>query len=184
MVQKYLWRNVYLHGHIIGFCLKFEKARAQICQTPLHPPPTLPLQKFRTLCQVWHVGDTMKIRHHRFEARNNLCQWLNRCKMPQTPCYEWEKFKFWAKKWAKFPTKAQKSSKDDFIREIKRPVQETGRLVSYPGHSHIIREGWHVWEYNIIWFYFFNPTCSPQVTSIHFLPINSVHNQRERLQEF
>ena len=41
---------------------------------------------------------------------------------------------------------AQKSSKDDFIREIKRPVWETGRLVSYPGDPRIIREGWHVWN--------------------------------------
>ena len=38
-------------------------------------------------------------------------------------------------KWAKSQTKAQKSSKDDFIREIWWPVRETGRLVSYPGDS-------------------------------------------------
>ena len=47
-------------------------------------------------------------------------------------------------KWAKSQTKAQKNSRDDFIREIWWPVRETGRLVSYLGDSRIIRESWHV----------------------------------------
>ena len=45
---------------------------------------------------------TIKIRDRRFDARNNLCQWLNRCKnAPETVLrtrdYEKEKFTFWAK---------------------------------------------------------------------------------------
>ena len=47
-------------------------------------------------------------------------------------------------KWAKSQTKAQKNSKDDFIREKWWPVRETERLVSYLGDSRIIRESWHV----------------------------------------
>ena len=43
-------------------------------------------------------------------------------------------------KWAKSQTKAQKSSNDNFIQETWWPVQETGRLVSYPGDSQISRE--------------------------------------------
>ena len=36
---------------------------------------TSPLpRKFRTLYQVLHDVDTIQIRHHRFDARNNLCQ--------------------------------------------------------------------------------------------------------------
>ena len=30
--------------------------------------------KFRTLYQVLHEVDTIQIRDHRFDARNNLCQ--------------------------------------------------------------------------------------------------------------
>ena len=41
-----------------------------------------------------------------------------------------------------------------------------------------------LWESYSTTFYSFNPTCSPQVTNINFLPTNSVHNQGERLQEF
>ena len=107
---------------------------------PTPPPPTL--RKFRTLYEVLHEVDTIKICDHRFDARNNHCWWLNRCKMPQKLYYEQEKFKFWAKNWPNF--KRQKSSKYNFIQEIKWPVQETGRLVSYPGDSWIIWEGWHV----------------------------------------
>ena len=36
---------------------------------------TSPLpRKFRTLYQVLHEVDTIQIRDHRFDARNNLCQ--------------------------------------------------------------------------------------------------------------
>ena len=36
---------------------------------------TSPLpRKFRTLYQVLHEVDTIQIRHHRFDTRNNLCQ--------------------------------------------------------------------------------------------------------------
>ena len=34
----------------------------------------------RTLYEVLHEVHTIKIRDHRFHARNNLCLWLNRCK--------------------------------------------------------------------------------------------------------
>ena len=46
--------------------------------------------------------------------------------------------------WAKSRNKAQKSSKDDFIREIWWPVRETGRSAPYRGDSRIIRESWRV----------------------------------------
>ena len=46
--------------------------------------------------------------------------------------------------WAKSRNKAQKSSKDDFIREIWWPVRETGRSAPYPGDSRIIWESWRV----------------------------------------
>ena len=47
-------------------------------------------RKFRTLYRVLHEVDTIQIRDHHFDARNNLCQWLNRCKMPQKPYYSYE----------------------------------------------------------------------------------------------
>ena len=35
--------------------------------------------------EVFHDIQTIEIRDHRFDARNNLCQWLNRCKnVPET----------------------------------------------------------------------------------------------------
>ena len=46
--------------------------------------------KFRTLYQVLHEVDTIQIRDYRFDARNNLCQWLNRCKMSQKPYYSYK----------------------------------------------------------------------------------------------
>ena len=46
----------------------------------------------------------------------------------------------WIRKIQVFQTKAQKSSNDNFIQETWWPVQETGRLVSYPGDSQISRE--------------------------------------------
>ena len=51
---------------------------------------------------------------------------------------------FEEKKWAKFQTEAQKSSKVHFIGEIWWPVWKSGRLVPYPGHSRIIQESWHI----------------------------------------
>ena len=60
----------------------------------------------------------------------------NRTTSKKNSCFE--------QKWAKSQTKAQKNSKDDFIREIWLPVRETGRLASYLGDSRIIRESWHV----------------------------------------
>ena len=40
----------------------------------------------------------------------------------------------------KSPSKAEKKSKNYFILEIRWPLQESGRLVLYPGDSHIIWE--------------------------------------------
>ena len=59
--------------------------------------------------------------------------------MPQKPYSEQEKNQVLSLKWAKSQTKAQKSSKDDFIREIWWPVGESGRSVPYPGDPRIIR---------------------------------------------
>ena len=42
-----------------------------ITSPPPHPPPPW---KLRTLYQVLHEVGTVKIRGHRFDARNNLCQ--------------------------------------------------------------------------------------------------------------
>ena len=72
------------------------------------------------------------------------CQRLNMCKnVPETILWI-KKFKFWEKKWVKFQTKAQKSSKVHFIGEIWWPMQKSGRSVPYPGHSWIIQESWHI----------------------------------------
>ena len=43
-------------------------------------------------------------------------------------------------KWAKSQTKAQESSKDDFVQEIWWPIQESGRSALYLGDSWIIQE--------------------------------------------
>ena len=54
-------------------------------------PPPHPWQIWewlRTLQEVLHEVHTIKICDHRFDARNNLCQWLNRYKMPQKQYYE------------------------------------------------------------------------------------------------
>ena len=55
-----------------------------------HPPkaenwPSPQWEWLRTLHDVLHDSHTIKIRNHRFDARNNLCQWLNTCKnAPET----------------------------------------------------------------------------------------------------
>ena len=63
----------------------------------LHYPPPPQKKKnwpspqwewLRTLYGVLHDVRTIKIRNHRFDARNNLCQWLNTCKNAQKPYCE------------------------------------------------------------------------------------------------
>ena len=95
-----------------------------------------------------YMKSYLKICDHRFDARNNLFQWLNRCKKALETVLRIRKFQVLSLKWAESQTRAQKSSKDDFIGEIWWPVQETGKLVSYLGNSWIIRESWHVCNFS------------------------------------
>ena len=47
--------------------------------------PSPQCECLRTLYDVLHDVHTIKIRNHSFDARNNLCQWLNTCKnAPET----------------------------------------------------------------------------------------------------
>ena len=63
----------------LGDCLFFT--------TPPPPKywPSPQWEWLRTLYGILHDLHTIKIRNHRFDARNNLCQWLNTCKnAPET----------------------------------------------------------------------------------------------------
>ena len=89
------------------------------------PPPDKVTQPpiwgwLRTLYEVLHEVHTIKIRDDLFDARKNL----RRTAKKKNSNFEL--------KWAKSQIKAQKSSKDDFIREIWWPVRESGRSVPYP----------------------------------------------------
>ena len=112
-----------------------------------HPTnwPSPQCECFRTLYEVLHEVHTIKTRNHSFDARNNLCQWLNTCKNASETVMWIRKNQVLSYKWAKSQAiKAQKSSKDDFIRDIWWPVRGSGRSVPYPGDARIIQEGWHV----------------------------------------
>ena len=61
-----------------------------------------------------------------------VSKWI-RAKMPHTDVLRMRKIHILSKKWAKSQTKAQKSSKNDFIREIWWPIRERGRSVPYLG---------------------------------------------------
>ena len=87
-------------------CLWRFKILETLCLPLAHYP-----QKFRTLYQVLHEVDTIKIRDHRFNARNHLCQWQYSCKMPQKQYYEQEKFKFWTKNGLNFKLRHRKAHK-------------------------------------------------------------------------
>ena len=100
---------------------------------------------FRTSYEALLELHTIKIRNDHFLARNNLCRWLNMCKNAPETVVQITKIQFLRKKWAKSQTKAQKSLRDAFIRQIWWPAQERGRSVPYPGDSKIIQESWHVW---------------------------------------
>ena len=102
----------------------------------------------RTLNGVLHEVHTIKFRNHRFDARNNLCEWLNTCKNAPETVLRIRKIEVLSLNWAKSRTKAQKSSKDDFIREIWWPVRESGRSAPYLGDSRISRETWRVCDSN------------------------------------
>ena len=88
-----------------------------------YPPPSLPLLlwKVRTLYQVLHQLYTIKMQYHRFDARNNLCQWLNRCKKMQKPYYDKEKCKFLVKNGLHVKLRHRKSTIFDKINEKPRP---------------------------------------------------------------
>ena len=65
---------------------------------PLSPSPH-PWQIWewlRTLYDVLHEVHTIKTRNHRFDARNNLCQWVNRCKNVPETILRIRKIQFWA----------------------------------------------------------------------------------------
>ena len=85
------------------------------------PPPTAPklTQRpwLRILYEVLHEVHAIKMRAKQ---------------VPET--LQWErKVQILRKKWAKIQTKAQKSSKVYFMREIWWPVWESGRSMPYPG---------------------------------------------------
>ena len=108
------------------------------------PPPPLPLLlwKFRTLYQVLHQLCTVKMQYHRFDARHNLCQWPNRCKMLQKPYYDKEKFKFSAKNGLHFKLRHRKARMLDKINGRPRtpspPNQGWKMAVFFPSHSFIL----------------------------------------------
>lgn len=74
-----------------------------------------------------------------FWCRNNLSQWLKYVQKCPRICTTNKKIQILNKKWAKCQTKAQKSTKDDFIREIWWPVWESRRSVSCPGELAYMR---------------------------------------------
>ena len=86
-----------------------------------------------------------------FVLKNNLYQWWNKWKnVPETDFESKNVLNFGENKWAKFQTKAQKSSNVKVNQEIWWHIWETRRFVLYLGDSLIIREIWH--------------TCKLQVT--------------------
>ena len=68
--------------------LSFFRYPPGISTTSPPPPKNWPSPQWewlRTLYDILHDLHTIKIWNHRFDARNNLCQWLNRCKYaPET----------------------------------------------------------------------------------------------------
>ena len=148
-----------------------------------------------TLYEISHEVHTIKIRSHCFDARNNLCQWLNMCRNVPETVLRIRKIQVLSKTWAKSQTKAQKSSKDEFIREIWLPVQESRRSVLYPGElpcmvlvpklSNYYKLTINIWPLRppSSWnFHFRNHTCTKTLVSL-FLPNIQIYGQ-ETYQTF
>ena len=80
--------------------------------TPSPPPPSKNWSSpqwewLRTLYDVLHYVHTIKIWNHRFDAGNNLCQWLNTCKnAPETVLQIRKIIQVLSWKWAKSQTKS------------------------------------------------------------------------------
>ena len=97
------------------------------------PPPNPQREWLRTLHDVMHEVHTIKIHDHQFAAGIIFVVWLNKCKnAPETVLWV-RKIHILRTKWATSQTKAQKRSKDDFIREIWWPIRETRRSAPCPG---------------------------------------------------
>ena len=73
---------------------------------PLKNWPSPSWEWLRTLYDVLHDVHTIKIRNHRFDARNNLCQWLNTCKNAPETVLRIKKIHVLSYKWAKSQTKS------------------------------------------------------------------------------
>ena len=59
------------------------------CPQPPTDWPSPQWEWLRTLFEVLHELHTIKICNHRFDARNDLCQWINMCKnAPETASCE------------------------------------------------------------------------------------------------
>ena len=127
-----------------GDSLFFTTPTLQISTDPPHnkltQPPMGMAQDF-----IWSLTWIAYYQNSRssFWCRNNLCQWLNTCKNAPETVLRIRKIRVLRKQWATSQTKAQKRTRDDFIRGIWRPVRESGRSVPYLGDSRIIRESWH-----------------------------------------
>ena len=90
-----------------GDCLFFTTPRNfNDCPPPPKNWPSPQWEWLRTLYDVLHDVHTIKIRNHRFDARNNLCQWLNTCKNAPETVLRIKKIHVLSYKWAKSQTKS------------------------------------------------------------------------------
>ena len=111
-----------------GDSLFFTTPTLQISTDPprnkLTQPPMGMAQDF-----IWSLTWTAYYQNSRssFWCRNNLCQWLNTCKNAPETVLRIRKIHVLRKQWATSQTKAQKRTRDDFIRGIWWPVRESGR---------------------------------------------------------